>query len=648
MYQTFYIDIDEEIASVIDRLRKSAFTENFFIIPKRALILQSIVNLKLIKREAEKNGKQAIIVTQDEIGISMAQKADLQVRASAEGLEMQRDSLIGVSQDQQIDGHENYPEVSMGPAPLDNSIGKQQRLAEVGTSDFYGGFGVGHEEIRSESAKQEISQQAAPVNAVSSGKQVFSDGVIRRNPLVQQKSPSRQIPVNNMQKAPAAESGLRGIQMQIRQQTPAQNRKQEQINIQKDQRIEKMFQAPDRPVVQPKSPKEPQVMVGKKTKKVFFWFLLLCIIALGGAFAYIYVPSARVVVGIEEKRNKLDVPVLGKVQEAESVQDGQTFPIKAIERDESVTMEYPATGYSNMNGQKAHGKVSISNEYSSEPQQLVSTTRLKSQDGKIFRITKDVIVPGMSTVGGKQEPGVVEVEVMADRPGSDFNIEPSTFTIPGFEGGPKYEKFSAKSSDKMSGGASDGSSAKAVSADDITGAKKKSEEIVKDKIKEKLSAELGDGELLLDEAMEISVIQSASSSKTGETRDTFEYIVKAHVKAITFSKLDIDKIVRDAYAAQSQNQPAQAKIEDVVLDYAAVTPRYTEKDLSMKIHAEISTKPNFDTEVFKKDILGKNSAQIKEILSKYPDISNLDIEFQPQLISRIPQYEKRVTIEIAQ
>ena len=622
--------------------------ENFFIIPKRALILQSIVNLKLIKREAEKNGKQAIIVTQDEIGISMAQKADLQVRASAEGLEMQRDSLIGVSQDQQDDGYENHPEVPMGPVPLDNSIGKQQRLDEVGTSDFYGGFGVGHEEIRSESTKQEMPQQNAPAKTVSSGAKVFSDGVIRRNTLSQQKIPSGQILVNNIQKTPSAESGLRGIQMQIRQQNQSQNRKQEQANIQKEQRIEKMFQAPERPVVKPKPSKEPQVMVGKKTKKVFFWFLLLCIIALGGAFAYIYVPSARVVVAIEEKKNKLDVPVLGKVQETESAQDSQVFPIKLIEKDESVTMEYPTTGSSNVNGQKSRGKVTISNEYSSEPQQLVSTTRLKSQDGKIFRINKDITIPGMSTVGGKQEPGVIEVEVMADQPGSDFNIEASTFTIPGFEGGPKYEKFSAKSSDKMSGGASDGSSFKAVTAEDIAGAKKKSEEIAKDKIREKLSAELEGGEVLLNEAMEISVVQSSASSKAGEIRDNFEYVVKAHVKAITFSKLDIDKIVRDAYAAQSQNQAAQAKIEDVSLDYAAVTPRYTEKDLSIKVHAEISTKPNFDTEVFKKDILGKNSAQIKEILSKYPDISNLDIEFQPQLISRIPQYGQRVTVEIAQ
>jgi len=154
--------------------------------------------------------------------------------------------------------------------------------------------------------------------------------------------------------------------------------------------------------------------------------------------------------------------------------------------------------------------------------------------------------------------------------------------------------------------------------------------------------------VLLDEAMEISVTQSASSSKAGETRDTFEYVVKAHVKAVTFSKADVEKIVMDKYKAQSQGQSAQSNVEGVNLDYAAVTPRYTEKDLSMKVHAEVLTKSSLDIESFKKSILGKNEAQIKEILSKYPEISNLDIEFQPQLISRIPQFEQRVTVKIAE
>ncbi len=77
MPQTFYIENDEEIISVIGRLRRSSSEENYFVFPKRALVLQSIVNLRLFQREAEKLGKRIVIVTQDEAGMLLAEKAGL-------------------------------------------------------------------------------------------------------------------------------------------------------------------------------------------------------------------------------------------------------------------------------------------------------------------------------------------------------------------------------------------------------------------------------------------------------------------------------------------------------------------------------------------------------------------------------------------
>src|SRR6266702_2064758 len=87
MHQTFYIDLEEEISSVIDRLNKSMAVDNYFVVPKRAIFLQSIVNLKLLKREADKAGKHIILITQDEIGSAMARRSGIDVRSSMDGLE---------------------------------------------------------------------------------------------------------------------------------------------------------------------------------------------------------------------------------------------------------------------------------------------------------------------------------------------------------------------------------------------------------------------------------------------------------------------------------------------------------------------------------------------------------------------------------
>ena len=50
---TIYIDIDDEITAIIDKLRGSSAKVVAFVLPKRATTLQSIVNMKLLKRAAD-------------------------------------------------------------------------------------------------------------------------------------------------------------------------------------------------------------------------------------------------------------------------------------------------------------------------------------------------------------------------------------------------------------------------------------------------------------------------------------------------------------------------------------------------------------------------------------------------------------------
>jgi hypothetical protein len=657
MHQTFYIDIDEEIASVIDRLHKSATTDNYFVVPKHALLLQSIVNLKLIKREAEKNSKQAILVTQDEIGITMAQKAGLLVRTSTEGLEMTREMKSpGANIPDPAIQSLQRKESSVAAVPVLNQgqeirpEGKKVRLANVGSNDFYSQASP-DQSMKNTEIPRVIQPQSRPMLESMSGRtiapKVVSDGIVKKSA-----PETRTEGVFGQQRNFSNDIGRSSNQTSA-PEYPRKKQQEEYPSLeqaisggsQKDQRLERMFQ-PAEPV---KKNRENEVAVlGKKTKNAFLFFLLLCVLVLGGVAAYVLIPNAKVMVTIENQKTKIDVPINGKVENQESDLNSDIVSLKILERDESVTLEFPASGSSSsVNGQKAKGKVVISNEYNKEPQQLIATTRLRSEDGKIFRITKDVVVPGVSSVSGTDTPGAVEVEVVADQAGADYNIGATSFKIPGFEGGPKYDKFSAKSNDAMIGGASDGSSSKAVSEQDIANAKKEVEGLIKSKIKEKVASESEQADVVLDEAMEIAVLKSSAEAKIGEVKDNFNYTVKVHFKAAVFSSEDVKKVTQGMYESQNDGKN-KGEIKEINLDYAAVTPKFEEKELSMKVHAEVMTRPFFDVEAFKNEILGKNGQQIQEILKKYPQVGNVDIEFFPSLISRVPQYKNRVTIEMVQ
>lgn len=77
--ELIYLDPDEEITAIIDRLRQTDARLIRLVVPKGALVLQSLVSLKLLKREADQFHKRIALVTQDAVGQRLAARAELAV-----------------------------------------------------------------------------------------------------------------------------------------------------------------------------------------------------------------------------------------------------------------------------------------------------------------------------------------------------------------------------------------------------------------------------------------------------------------------------------------------------------------------------------------------------------------------------------------
>ncbi len=60
---TIYVDIDDEITALIDKVRNSSARVVALVLPKRASVLQSIVNMKLLKRTADSEKKNIVLIT---------------------------------------------------------------------------------------------------------------------------------------------------------------------------------------------------------------------------------------------------------------------------------------------------------------------------------------------------------------------------------------------------------------------------------------------------------------------------------------------------------------------------------------------------------------------------------------------------------
>lgn len=62
---TIYIDIDDEITSIIEKVRGSEHKILALVLPKRTATLQSIVNMKLLKRTADEGKKRIVLITSE-------------------------------------------------------------------------------------------------------------------------------------------------------------------------------------------------------------------------------------------------------------------------------------------------------------------------------------------------------------------------------------------------------------------------------------------------------------------------------------------------------------------------------------------------------------------------------------------------------
>lgn len=79
MDEIIYLEPDEEITSVIDKMKRTTGRFLGFVVPRDATLLQSVVNLRLLKKEASALDKQISIVTTDKIGRNLASQVGLNV-----------------------------------------------------------------------------------------------------------------------------------------------------------------------------------------------------------------------------------------------------------------------------------------------------------------------------------------------------------------------------------------------------------------------------------------------------------------------------------------------------------------------------------------------------------------------------------------
>jgi len=405
----------------------------------------------------------------------------------------------------------------------------------------------------------------------------------------------------------------------------------ESVKGKKERDIASFYLSPEdekKPEAKEKKPEQTKKFILILIGSAFALFIFLVFVSLGEA-------DVRIIPRKNDFSVNISAAVSDKITEIDEVYG--IIPGEWIEIEKVVSRTFSSSAEKDV-FQKARGTVTIYNNFSVLPQVLVATTRFQTAEGLVFRVPNAVTVPGMTKAGNNALAGQVEVEVVADRAGGEYNIEPSDFRIPGFLGSPKYQGFYAKSFEKFSGGFVGRSYF--VSRSDL----EKSEEALRNEAAEEVKAGLGalGNFKILDKAVKIGMEKTADSGKAGDLAKEFMVALKIRAATLAFKEEDAAELV-SRYVKNSQNEPVLRN--GLKMDFVGPELDEEERELSFRIVSSGKTVQNIDKDRIILEIAGKKKDEAGFYLRGVAEIESARI-LSPFWLRKIPKNKSRINIKV--
>lgn len=315
-----------------------------------------------------------------------------------------------------------------------------------------------------------------------------------------------------------------------------------------------------------------------------------------------------------------------------------SFELASVSGEESTEVSSTEKRYIE---KKATGTVRIFNNNSTAAQKLLIDTRLVTSDGKIYKTSKAVTVPGQKVEGGKTVPGTIDVAIYADAAGEDYNIPESDFKIFGFKGTPKYETIYARSIGKIEGGFK--GETYALSEEEDASQRKDLEDKLRTSLLAKARAELPDGFLIYDDAVLLETETPEVKEEDGKSLMTQKGVLHAFV----FKEENLTRnLVRDLVADFDKNKVYLPEIEDIsvsLMSSAEITPSRVDT-ISLSVKGDTKVVWVVDEEALKEQLAGIKKRKFESALAEFKNIDRAALSLKPFWKNSLPTKTEQIEV----
>lgn len=317
-------------------------------------------------------------------------------------------------------------------------------------------------------------------------------------------------------------------------------------------------------------------------------------------------------------------------------------PGEALEARANLTLPFTAQNTETVSA-RATGKLIVYNGYSSAAQNLAATTRFESPDKKIFRIERGVTIPGAKVENGKIIPSSIEITVVAEESGENYNLPASSgWRIPGFkERFPeRYEGFYAEAKEGMRGGFI-GERAK-PSATELAHARTKIMEGLTDALEGQFLIILSDRFTALPGSRRVTITQE-NISPDPEDPHVFQLFGEAVMEQIVFEEPTLKStLIEKASRAFSHELIAK----DFTYALGTSTVDFVKRTLTFSVTGDgVFTEP-FDANAFREDMAGKREDELKAAVFAIPGIETASVSLFPFFVRSVPKNVEKIEVVV--
>lgn len=584
---TIYIDIDDEITAIIEKVRASKQKIVALVLPKRATTLQSIVNMKLLKRTGEETGKRIVLITSEAGLIPLAGVVGLYVAKT-----LQSKPAIPPT-----------PDTSETTDTLDDDEPVTDEEPELDESKTVG----------------ELAGMAAIAGAAAAKDDAEADAH----------------PAAGATVAGAAAAGA------------ASAEPDETIdvdNTEPDETTATSGSKKDKKAKKDKTKKVPNFDGFRK--KFFIGIFVLLLLIVGWYVAFKVLPKATITVTTDNTKVAINATFTADTTASTVNADASVIPAQLKTEVKTDSTQVTASGQQD-NGTKASGAVTLTLKDCSQNQVSIPAGSGVSSNGLTF-ITQSAVSLSSVVIGGTCRNGDFPtvssgtVNVVSQQNGDKYNLAASqAFTVAGFS------NVSGSNGAAMTGGTSN--IVKVVTQADVDAGKQKlldkNGPVAKTDLAKQFQAI--DYQPIL-ETFSAGTPVVTSTPAVGAQADTVTVNAVITYTMLGVKHSDLQAVVSNA--AKGQIDLSKQPIQDYGFDQLTFTvldgSSPNKVKVSMQTNATAGSK--LDSDSLKQQVAGKKKGDVQQIIGDQPGVKDVTVQLSPFYVSKIPTNPKRITIVFIQ